>query len=130
MVTEWKDASGKIEHRDENSNLGGTMRLGGQKCLVKKSLCLISSIKIDYCERHRHRYRGQSKFKNELIAGGMDIVGTLDGNLAEMIEIKKHPWFLGCQFHPEFTSNPRDGHPIFNDFIAKAIKIKDEHLKN
>ena len=55
----------------------------------------------------------------------MDIVGTsLDGNLAEMIEIKNHPWFLGCQFHPEFTSNPRDGHAIFNDFIAKAIKIK------
>ena len=126
LVTEWKDASGKIEHRDANSNLGGTMRLGGQKCLIKKSsLSHKLYKKLTITERHRHRYEVNPEYKNQLIAGGMDIVGTsLDGNLAEMIEIKKHPWFLGCQFHPEFTSNPRDGHPIFNDFIAKAIKIK------
>jgi len=126
LVTEWKDASGKIEHRDENSNLGGTMRLGGQKCLIKKSsLSHKLYKKLTITERHRHRYEVNPEYKNQLIAGGMDIVGTsLDGNLAEMIEVKKHPWFLGCQFHPEFTSNPRDGHPIFNDFIAKAIKIK------
>ena len=126
LVTEWKDASGKIEHRDENSDLGGTMRLGGQKCLIKKSsLSHKLYKKLTITERHRHRYEVNPEYKNQLIAGGMDIVGTsLDGNLAEMIEIKKHPWFLGCQFHPEFTSNPRDGHPIFNDFIAKAIKIK------
>ena len=126
LVTEWKDASGKIEHRNKNSNLGGTMRLGGQKCLIKKSsLSYKLYKKLTITERHRHRYEVNPKFKNELVEGGMDIVGTsLDGNLAEMIEIKKHPWFLGCQFHPEFTSNPRDGHPIFNDFIAKAIKIK------
>ena len=126
LVTEWKDASGKIEHRNENSNLGGTMRLGGQKCLIKKSsLSHKLYNKLTITERHRHRYEVNPEFKNKLVAGGMDIVGTsLDGNLAEMIEIKKHPWFLGCQFHPEFTSNPRDGHPIFNDFIAKAIKIK------
>jgi len=126
LVTEWKDASGKIEHRNENSNLGGTMRLGGQKCLIKKSsLSHKLYKKLTITERHRHRYEVNPEFKNELVKGGMDIVGTsLDGNLAEMIEIKKHPWFLGCQFHPEFTSNPRDGHPIFNDFIAKAIKIK------
>jgi len=126
LVTEWKDASGKIEHRTKNSDLGGTMRLGGQKCLIKKSsLSHKLYKKMTITERHRHRYEVNPEFKKELIAGGMDIVGTsLDGNLAEMIEIKKHPWFLGCQFHPEFTSNPRDGHPIFNDFIAKAIKIK------
>ena len=126
LVTEWKDASGKIEHRNENSNLGGTMRLGGQKCLIKKSsLSHKLYKKLTITERHRHRYEVNPEFKSELVKGGMDIVGTsLDGNLAEMIEIKKHPWFLGCQFHPEFTSNPRDGHPIFNDFIAKAIKIK------
>ena len=126
LVTEWKDASGKIEHRNENSNLGGTMRLGGQKCLIKKSsLSHKLYKKLTITERHRHRYEVNPVFKNKLVASGMDIVGTsLDGNLAEMIEIKKHPWFLGCQFHPEFTSNPRDGHPIFNDFIAKAIKIK------
>ena len=126
LVTEWKDASGKIEHRNKNSNLGGTMRLGGQKCLIKKSsLSHKLYNKLTITERHRHRYEVNPEFKNKLVASGMDIVGTsLDGNLAEMIEIKKHPWFLGCQFHPEFTSNPRDGHPIFNDFIAKAIKIK------
>ena len=126
LVTEWKDASGKIEQRNESSNLGGTMRLGGQKCLIKKSsLSHKLYKKVTITERHRHRYEVNPEFKNELVEGGMDIVGTsLDGNLAEMIEIKKHPWFLGCQFHPEFTSNPRDGHPIFNDFIAKAIKIK------
>ena len=126
LVTEWKDASGKIEHRNKNSNLGGTMRLGGQKCLIKKSsLSHKLYKKLTITERHRHRYEVNPEFKNKLVASGMDIVGTsLDGNLAEMIEIKKHPWFLGCQFHPEFTSNPRDGHPIFNDFIAKAIKIK------
>ncbi len=126
LVTEWKDASGKIEQRNENSDLGGTMRLGGQICLIKKSsLSHKLYKKMTITERHRHRYEVNPEFKNKLIAGGMDIVGTsLDGNLAEMIEIKKHPWFLGCQFHPEFTSNPRDGHPIFNDFIAKAIKIK------
>jgi CTP synthase len=126
LVTEWKDASGKIEHRNENSNLGGTMRLGGQKCLIKKSSMSHKLYKkLTVTERHRHRYEVNPEFKKELVASGMDIVGTsLDGNLAEMIEIKKHPWFLGCQFHPEFTSNPRDGHPIFNDFIAKAIKIK------
>ena len=126
LVTEWKDASGKTEHRTENSNLGGTMRLGGQKCLIKKSSHSYKLYKkLTITERHRHRYEVNPKYKKELISKGMDIVGTsLDGNLAEMIEIKKHPWFIGCQFHPEFTSNPRDGHPIFNDFIAKAIKIK------
>ena len=126
LVTEWKDASGRIEQRNESSNLGGTMRLGGQKCLIKKSsLSHKLYKKVTITERHRHRYEVNPEYKHELIAGGMDIVGTsLDGNLAEMIELKKHPWFLGCQFHPEFTSNPRDGHPIFNDFIAKAIKIK------
>ena len=126
LVTEWKDASGKIEHRTENSNLGGTMRLGGQKCLIKKSSHSYKLYKkLTITERHRHRYEVNPEYKKELVSKGMDIVGTsLDGNLAEMIEIKKHPWFIGCQFHPEFTSNPRDGHPIFNDFIAKAIKIK------
>ena len=126
LVTEWKDSSGKTEHRTENSNLGGTMRLGGQKCLIKRSSLSYNLYKkLTITERHRHRYEVNPEFKKDLISGGMDIVGTsLDGNLAEMIEIKKHPWFIGCQFHPEFTSNPRDGHPIFNDFIAKAIKIK------
>ena len=124
LVTEWTDASGKIEQRTENSNLGGTMRLGGQKCLIKKhSLSHKLYKKLTITERHRHRYEVNPEFKANLISGGMDIVGTsLDGNLAEMIEIKKHPWFIGCQFHPEFTSNPRDGHPIFNSYIKSTLK--------
>jgi CTP synthase len=102
------------------------MRLGGQECSIKdNSLSQRLYKKNKIIERHRHRYEVNPEFKDALVRGGMDIVGTsLDGKLAEMIEIKKHPWFLGCQFHPEFTSNPRDGHPIFNDFILKAIKIK------
>ena len=126
LVTEWKDATGKTELRNKNSDLGGTMRLGGQECSIKdNSLSQRLYKKNKIIERHRHRYEVNPEFKDALVKGGMDIVGTsLDGKLAEMIEIKKHPWFLGCQFHPEFTSNPRDGHPIFNDFILKAIKIK------
>ncbi len=126
LVTEWKDATGKTELRNKNSDLGGTMRLGGQECSIKdNSLSQRLYKKNRIIERHRHRYEVNPEFKDSLVAGGMDIVGTsLDGKLAEMIEIKKHPWFLGCQFHPEFTSNPRDGHPIFNDFILKAIKIQ------
>ena len=126
LVTEWKDVLGKTQVRNKNSDLGGTMRLGGQECLVKNdSLSKKLYKKNKIIERHRHRYEVNPEYKELLIAGGMDIVGTsVDGKLAEMIEIKKHPWFLGCQFHPEFTSNPRDGHPIFNDFILKAIKIK------
>ena len=126
LVTEWKDVLGKTQIRNKNSDLGGTMRLGGQECLIKSnSLSKKLYKKNKIIERHRHRYEVNPEFKELLISAGMDIVGTsLDGKLAEMIEIKKHPWFLGCQFHPEFTSNPRDGHPIFNDFILKAIKIK------
>jgi CTP synthase len=126
LVTEWKDSTGKTELRNKNSDLGGTMRLGGQECSIADgSLSKKLYKKSTIVERHRHRYEVNPKFKDILVNGGMDIVGTsLDGKLAEMIEIKKHPWFLGCQFHPEFTSNPRDGHPIFNDFILKAIKIK------
>jgi CTP synthase len=126
LVTEWKDVTGKMELRNKNSDLGGTMRLGGQECLItNNSLSKKLYKKNKIIERHRHRYEVNPEFKDALVGGGMDIVGTsLDGKLAEMIEIKKHPWFLGCQFHPEFTSNPRDGHPIFNDFILKAIKIK------
>mgnify|MGYP001410042310 CR=1 FL=1 len=126
LVTEWKDASGKIEHRDSSSDLGGTMRLGEQECILAASSL---SKKLYKCEkifeRHRHRYEVNPSYKNLLLKNGMLIAGTsLDKKLVEMIEIKKHPWFLGCQFHPEFTSNPRDGHPLFNNFINKALKLK------
>ena len=126
MITEWQDASGKKEIRNEKSDLGGTMRLGGQLCILdKKSKSYKMYKKTSIVERHRHRYEVNPTYRDSFDQKGMSIVGTSeDGKLIEMIEVKKHPWFLGCQFHPEFTSNPRDGHPIFNSFISSTIKQK------
>ncbi len=126
LVTEWKDKSGNTEYRDNSSDLGGTMRLGGQTCILSKSSLshkLYKENKI--IERHRHRYEFNPEYRKILNSNGMLISGTsADGKLVEMIEIKNHPWFVGCQFHPEFTSNPRDGHPLFNNFVGKALKLK------
>ena len=126
LVTEWKDKSGNTEYRDDSSDLGGTMRLGGQTCILRKSSLshkLYKDNKI--IERHRHRYEFNPEYRKILDSNGMLISGTsADGKLVEMIEIKNHPWFIGCQFHPEFTSNPRDGHPLFNNFVSKALKLK------
>ena len=126
LVTEWKDKSGNTEYRDDSSDLGGTMRLGGQTCILRNSSLshkLYKDNKI--IERHRHRYEFNPEYRKILNSNGMLISGTSeDGKLVEMIEIKNHPWFIGCQFHPEFTSNPRDGHPLFNNFVSKALKLK------
>ena len=126
LVTEWKDKSGNTEYRDDSSDLGGTMRLGGQTCILRKSSLshkLYKDNKI--IERHRHRYEFNPEYRKILNSNGMLISGTSeDGKLVEMIEIKNHSWFIGCQFHPEFTSNPRDGHPLFNNFVSKALKLK------
>ncbi len=124
LITEWSDISGKKETRSKNSDLGGTMRLGGQVCkLKKKSNSYRMYKKNEIIERHRHRYEVNPKYKSEMLNNGLDVVGTsIDGKLVEMIEIPSHKWFLACQFHPEFTSNPRDGHPIFNSYIKSTIK--------
>ena len=124
LITEWNDISGKKEIRDKNSDLGGTMRLGGQICKLKKNSNSYKMYKnLEIVERHRHRYEVNPKFKEAMIKEGLDVVGTsIDGKLVEMIEIPKHKWFLACQFHPEFTSNPRDGHPIFNSYIKSTIR--------
>ena len=123
LITEWNDISGKKEKRDKNSDLGGTMRLGGQLCMLKKNSNSFKMYKtLEIIERHRHRYEVNPKFKDEMIRNGLEVVGTsIDGKLVEMIEIPSHKWFLACQFHPEFTSNPRDGHPIFNSYIKSTI---------
>ena len=123
LITEWNDISGKKEKRDKNSDLGGTMRLGGQLCMLKKNSNSFKMYKtLEIIERHRHRYEVNPKFKDEMIKNGLEVVGTsIDGKLVEMIEIPSHKWFLACQFHPEFTSNPRDGHPIFNSYIKSTI---------
>ena len=123
LITEWNDMSGKKEKRDMDSDLGGTMRLGGQVCKLKKKSNSYKMYKrLEIVERHRHRYEVNPKYKNRMIEAGLDVVGTsVDGRLVEMIEIPNHKWFLACQFHPEFTSNPRDGHPIFNSYIKSTL---------
>ena len=123
LITEWSDITGKKEKRSKNSDLGGTMRLGGQLCVLKKKSNSYKMYKKkEIIERHRHRYEVNPSYKSEMIKNGLDVVGTsIDGKLVEMIEISKHKWFLACQFHPEFTSNPRDGHPIFNSYIKSTM---------
>ena len=125
LINEWSDISGKKEKRNSNSDLGGTMRLGGQICKLTKSSSAFKMYKQDeITERHRHRYEVNPAYKDRMIEAGLKVAGTsVDGKLVEMIEIPSHNWFLACQFHPEFTSNPRDGHPIFNSFIKNALKI-------
>jgi len=123
LITEWSDISGKKEQRNKNSDMGGTMRLGGQVCKLKKSSNAYNMYKKkEIVERHRHRYEVNPNYIDQLSGAGLDIVGkSKDGRLVEMIEISDHKWFLACQFHPEFTSNPRDGHPIFNSYIKSTI---------
>ncbi|MGI9211988.1 MAG: glutamine amidotransferase-related protein, partial [Methylococcaceae bacterium] len=122
LITEWQDASGVVEHRNDQSALGGSMRLGGQKCqLLADSLCRRLYGKDVITERHRHRYEFNNGYTQPLEASGLRIAGkSLDGRLVEVIEIADHPWFLACQFHPEFTSTPRGGHPLFTGFVAAA----------
>ena len=124
LITEWLDRSGKKEVRSEDSDLGGTMRLGGQRChLVEGSLArrLYGSEVIT--ERHRHRYEFNNHYRRVLEEHGLLISGySQDNTLVEIVELPDHPWFLGCQFHPEFTSSPRDGHPLFTGFIEAALQ--------
>jgi CTP synthase len=122
LITEWQDASGQIEHRSESSDIGGTMRLGGQACkLVEGSLGREVYGAAEVVERHRHRYEFNNSYLDTLVSKGLKVCGTsLDGKLVEAIEIPGHPWFLACQFHPEFTSTPRKGHPLFTGFIQAA----------
>jgi CTP synthase len=120
------DLEGAIEKRDENSDLGGTMRLGAQECLLDKdSLSRSLYKKAKILERHRHRYEVNNNYLDMLISSGMKVAGrSKDRSLVEVIELNSHPWFVGCQFHPEFTSNPRAGHPLFSGFIKAAKKYK------
>ena len=126
LITEWSDISGKREKRNQNSDLGGTMRLGGQLCKLKKNSKTHKMYKRnEIVERHRHRYEVNPLFKDDMINKGLEVVGTsVDGKLVEMIEIPKHKWFVACQFHPEFTSNPRDGHPISVSYTHLTLPTK------
>lgn len=129
MITEWKESDGSIQTRDEHTDKGGTMRLGGYRCqLTPGSLARALYKKEEIIERHRHRYEVNNAWIEALKNAGLIISGVShDGNLVEMIEVKDHPWFVGCQFHPEFTSTPRDSHPLFTGFIEAAKKRRDHH---
>jgi len=127
LISEWKTKDGKIEHRDEASDLGGTMRLGAQKSRIKKNT-LAYDIYGDYVnERHRHRYEVNNNYVKAFVKAGLTISSrTSREKLCEIVELPKqsHPWFLGCQFHPEFTSNPKDAHPLFLSFLKAALQFK------
>ena len=128
LITEWLDREGRVERRDANSDLGGTMRLGGQTChLVQGSLARDIYGQDAIIERHRHRYEVNNTLLDQLEAKGLVVAGRAPGtDLCEMVELSRdvHPWFVGCQFHPEFTSNPRDGHPLFKSFVEAALTQK------
>jgi len=128
MITEWTNAEGGTELRGEYSDKGGTMRLGGQQCqLLDDSLVKACYGKEVIMERHRHRYEVNNNYVSRLEAQGMRMTGkSIDGNLMEVLEVPSHPWFLACQFHPEFTSTPRRGHPLFTGFVKAAIKRNEQ----
>jgi len=126
LITEWMAESGQLETRDENSDLGGSMRLGAQQCRLHTDSLAFSMYQKDVItERHRHRYEFNGQYIEKLEKAGMIFSGkSIDGRLVEVIELADHPWFLACQFHPEFTSTPRKGHPLFSGFVTAATKHK------
>ena len=127
LIDEWQDASGNIEKRDEHSDLGGTMRLGAQACPVEPNTMAASIYGAQVNERHRHRYEVNNHYVEQLKAAGLVISArTPREELCEMVELPQsvHPWFVACQFHPEFTSNPRTGHPLFIAYVKAALANK------
>ena len=123
LISEWTTSQGKTEFRDEDSDLGGTMRLGAQTCVLKEGSTTHDCYgAAEIRERHRHRYEFNNDYLETLSQAGLRLSGkSEDGMLVEVVEVPDHPWFVGCQFHPEFTSTPRDGHPLFTGFIRAAI---------
>jgi CTP synthase len=123
LITEWTEADGSVVQRTDESDLGGTMRLGAQDCHLVADSKVASIYGSDtIVERHRHRYEFNNNFLEKVQAAGLTISGwSSDDSLVEVVEIADHPWFVACQFHPEFTSNPRDGHPLFTSFITAAL---------
>ena len=127
LITEWTDEQGNKVERTEDADLGGTMRLGAQNCALKAD-SKMASIYGDalISERHRHRYEVNDGYVSKLEAAGLVISGrSEDGTLVETVELKDHPWFVACQFHPEFTSTPRNGHPLFTAFVDAANEYKN-----
>ncbi|MFT6303537.1 MAG: CTP synthase, partial [Pseudomonadales bacterium] len=149
LITEWQNQDGETVIRSADSDLGGTMRLGGQTCAMQPgSLSARVYGTEEIVERHRHRFEFNNNYTNRLTEAGLVVSarssephGGLAGSaaagndasfdaegLVEMIELPDHPWFIGCQFHPEYTSNPRDGHPLFTGFITAALEFQSNRL--
>ena len=128
MITEWLDKDGSLQQRSARTDLGGSMRLGAQECVLKAdSLAREAYGKDRITERHRHRYEVNDNHIEQLEKAGMVFSGrSVDHNLVEMVEIPNHPWYLACQFHPEFTSTPRDGHALFTAFVNAAVVHKQK----
>ena len=126
LISEWTTTAGDVQRRDENSDMGGTMRLGAQECRLKAGSLSRELYGVDVIrERHRHRYEFNNRYRQKFEDLGLVIAGkSMDDLLVEMVELRNHPWFLACQFHPEFTSTPRDGHPLFNGFVKAAREFK------
>ncbi len=131
LITEWRDEDGNLEVRSEESDLGGTMRVGGQLChLTENSLVRNLYGQSDIVERHRHRYEVNNLLLKRIEEAGLRVAGrSIDNKLVEIIENPAHPWFVACQFHPEFTSTPRDGHPLFAGFVEAASNYQKGQLK-
>ena len=128
LITEWQQRDGKLEQRDSSTDLGGTMRLGGQECFLTANTIAHSLYGKDVIvERHRHRYEFNNRYLDKLAEHGLVVSGRSGDEepLVELIELADHPWFVGCQYHPEYISNPRDGHPLFTGFIDAAITHAD-----
>jgi len=123
LITEWTKADGTREIRTEDSDLGGTMRLGAEECRLTLGSKVAEVYGADVVsERHRHRWEFNNDYLGRLQAAGLKIAGrSTDNSLVEVVEVDDHPWFVGCQFHPEFTSTPRDGHPLFTSFVEAAV---------
>ena len=126
LITEWLDRTGRVEHRSGESDMGGTMRLGSQSCPVEPGTLAAQIYGSRVNERHRHRYEVNNAYVPLLEPKGYKVSArTPSENLPEMMELPGHPWFVGCQFHPEFTSTPRDGHPLFSAFINAAVRYRE-----
>jgi len=129
LITEWQDADGSKQNRDADSDLGGTMRLGAQDCLLEEGSRVREMYGAETVrERHRHRYEFNNNYLQQLTDSGLIFSGRSADGLAEMIELNDHPWFVACQFHPEFTSTPRNGHPLFTGFIAAAREHSEQSV--
>jgi len=129
LITEWLNADGNTERRSQASDLGGTMRLGAQRCHLEEGSRVRGMYRqAEIVERHRHRYEVNGNYLPRLQEAGLRVAGwSADHSLVEVIEMPEHPWFVACQFHPEFTSTPRDGHPLFSGFVEAAVRHAKEH---